>query len=76
MTVIKVCLGTSCYVRGNDGTLSFLEDYIKKNKKDATIELSACRCSELCQGGPNIFINDKKYARPTKDELIQILETL
>lgn len=76
MTVIKVCLGSSCYIRGNNDILTFLEDYVKKNDKQATIELLGCRCTDLCQGGPNIFINDKKYTKPTQAELIRILETL
>ena len=76
MTVIKVCLGSSCYVRGNDKTLAFLENYISQNKKDISIELLGCRCTNSCQDGPNIFINDKKYPHPSQDELIQILEKL
>ncbi|MBQ4084769.1 MAG: NAD(P)H-dependent oxidoreductase subunit E [Alphaproteobacteria bacterium] len=76
MTVIKVCLGSSCYVRGNDKILSFLEDYIQKHEKDIQLDLLGCRCANLCQDGPNIFIDDKKYSRLTTEELTQILETL
>ena len=75
MTVVRVCLGSSCYVRGNDKMLAFLEDYAQKNKK-VQIELVGCRCSNLCQDGPNLFINDKKYSRLTPKELVSILETL
>ena len=53
-----------------------LEEYIQKSKKNIQIELSGCRCGNLCQDGPNIFINDKKYSHPTQKELIQILEAL
>lgn len=76
MTVIKVCLGSSCYIRGNDKKLTFLQDYVEKNKKDIQIELVGCRCTNLCQDGPNIFIDDKKYSNPTQEELIRILEAL
>jgi len=76
MTVIKVCLGSSCYVRGNDKTLSFLEDYVQKNNKNISIELLGCRCTNACQDGPNIFIEEKKYSHPSQEELIQILEAL
>ncbi len=76
MTTIKVCLGSSCYVRGNDKTLAFLEDYISKNKKDVTIELLGCRCTNACQDGPSIFINDKRYAHPSHEELTNLLEGL
>lgn len=76
MAVIKVCLGSSCYVRGNDKMLAFIEDYIQKNKKEISIELVGCRCTNLCQDGPNIFIEDKKYSNISKDELIKVLEAL
>lgn len=76
MTTIKVCLGSSCYVRGNDKTLAFLEDYISKNKKDVTIELLGCRCSNACQDGPSIFINDKRYGHLNQEELTNLLEGL
>lgn len=76
MAVVKVCLGSSCYIRGNDKTLAFLQEYIEKNKKEIQIELVGCRCANLCQNGPNIFIDDKKYSHPTQDELVRILEAL
>lgn len=76
MTVVRVCLGSSCYVRGNDKMLAFLEDYVQKNNKKVQIELVGCRCSNLCQDGPNLFINDKRYSRLTPKELVSILETL
>lgn len=76
MTVIKVCLGSSCYVRGNDKTLAFLEEYIQKKQKDISVELIGCRCTNACQDGPNIFINDKKCSYKTMDDLIKIIEAL
>ncbi len=76
MTVIKVCLGSSCYVRGNNETLAFLENYIHQSKKEISLELLGCRCTNACQEGPNIFINGKKYSHPTQEELLSVLEAL
>ena len=76
MTVIKVCLGSSCYVRGNDKTLAFLEDYITKNNKNISLELMGCRCTNSCQDGPNVFIDDKKYSHLSVEQLTEILEKL
>ncbi|MGN0919264.1 MAG: (2Fe-2S) ferredoxin domain-containing protein [Alphaproteobacteria bacterium] len=76
MTVVKVCLGSSCYVRGNDKILSFLEGYIQKHQKEMKIEIIGCRCTNLCQEGPNIFIDNKKYSGLNQTELEKILETL
>ena len=76
MTVVKVCLGSSCYVRGNDKMLAFIEKYINQSKKDISVQLLGCRCTNACQDGPNIFIGDIKYSHPSQDELMQILEKL
>ncbi len=76
MTTIKVCLGSSCYVRGNDKTLAFLQEYVKQNNKDINIELVGCRCTNLCQDGPNIFIDDKKYSGLNQQEIIRLLEKM
>lgn len=76
MTTVKFCLGSSCYVRGNDKTLAFLEKYIRENKKDISIEVVGCRCRNLCQEGPNIYINDEKYHYTTPEDLIKTIEAL
>ena len=76
MSVIKVCLGSSCYVRGNDKTITFIENYIQNHHKELSIELIGCRCTDACKDGPNIFIDDKKYSNPTSAELVKILEAL
>ena len=63
-------------MRGNDKMLAFIEDYIRKNNKEISIELVGCRCTNLCQDGPNIFIADKKYSNINKEELTKVLEAL
>ena len=76
MAIIKICLGSSCYVRGNDKTLNFIQKYISKNKKDINVEILGCRCTNSCQDGPNIFIDNKRYSHLTEDELLNLLEAL
>ena len=31
MKTIKICMGSSCFARGNDQNLEFIEKYIKEN---------------------------------------------
>ncbi len=73
---IKVCMGSSCFARGNLQNLSFLEEYIKENNLDADIELIGGLCEEKCESGPNIYINDNFYNEVDEDKLKQILEGL
>ena len=71
---ITVCMGSSCFARGNQENLAFLEDYIKEHGKDANIELEGARCENKCASGPNIYINGQEYNNVDIDKLKEILE--
>ncbi len=71
---ITVCMGSSCFARGNQENLAFLEDYIQQNGIDANIELEGTRCENKCASGPNIYINGKEYNSVDIDKLKKILE--
>lgn len=72
---IKLCMGSSCFVRGNTENLSFIEEYINKNNLSAKIDLSGCRCENCCSSGPNIFINGIKYSNVNPEEIKKIIES-
>ena len=71
---ITVCMGSSCFARGNQENLAFLEDYIKEHGIDTNIELEGSRCENKCASGPNIYINGKEYNNVDIDKLKEILE--
>lgn len=74
MTVeIKICMGSSCFARGNDKNLEFIEKYVRENNLDAEIEIYGARCENICEKGPNILINDKIYNNITPEKIIEIL---
>lgn len=58
---LTICMGSSCFARGNNENLELIEEYIKENNLDDKIELLGIRCSNQCADGPHIFINEKKY---------------
>lgn len=74
--IIKVCMGSSCFARGNLDNLNFLENYIKENNLDMDIELIGGLCTEQCSKGPNIFIDDVLYNEINQEKLKQILENV
>lgn len=76
MKTIKMCLGSSCFARGNDELLSFVKKYIADNKLNGKVELTGCRCEHLCADGPNVFIDNEKYTNVTEQKLVEILEKL
>ena len=73
MITVKLCMGSSCFARGNGDMLEFLQEYISAHHLDAEVMLSGCRCQNHCSGGPNLFINDKKYMNISKEKAIELL---
>lgn len=73
---ITVCMGSSCFARGNAQNLEFIENYIKENNLDAEIELSGARCEGKCATGPNITINGTEYNEVDEDKINEIFASL
>lgn len=73
---IKICMGSSCFARGNDVNLEYIEKFIKDNNLDAKLELFGARCENLCSEGPSIVINQKRYTQMNPEKLKPILEEL
>lgn len=71
---ITVCMGSSCFARGNVENLEFIEKFIKENNIEAKIELSGSRCEGKCAEGPNIIINGKEYHSINVKQLEEILK--
>lgn len=70
---ISVCMGSSCFARGNNENLEFIENYIKENNLDAEIDLSGTRCEGKCASGPNINVNGVEYSEVDTDKIKSIL---
>ncbi len=58
---IRICMGSSCFRRGNRMNLEFIEQYIDEHGCAAEVELVGSRCEELCRQGPNLQINGQMY---------------
>ena len=75
--VIRVCLGTACYVRGGKRVL----DSLKKNldvdvggtTADRLFSLEIARCFGACGLAPTISIDDRVYQRVKPAEIVEIL---
>ncbi len=59
---IELCMGSSCFARGNNNVLSILEEYIAENGLEDRIELGGHLCLGRCSTGPHIMIGGKEYS--------------
>lgn len=76
--IIKVCLGTACYVKGAQDILErlsgVLEVEVGKTTSDGKFTLEAARCLGACGLAPVLMIDDKVYGRLIPDDVIRIIE--
>ncbi len=70
---ITVCMGSSCFARGNQQNLAFIEAFIKTHDLDAEVDLAGARCENKCALGPNVIINGVEYNSVNEEKLEQIL---
>ncbi len=76
--VIKVCLGTACYVKGSQAIIDRiskeLDVEVGKTTKDGKFTLEATRCLGACGLAPVMMIGERVYGRLTPDDIPRILE--
>jgi NADH:ubiquinone oxidoreductase subunit E len=75
--VIRVCLGTACYVRGGKQVLDALKKELAidvgETTDDKTFSLEIARCFGACGLAPAIMINDDVHQRVKPARIKQIL---
>ncbi len=74
MRQIRICLGSSCYSRGNNTHLEAIKKYIAENHLEAEISFSGHLCEELCNKGPVLTIDGKTYQEVNLSGLYKILQ--
>ena len=72
---IVICLGSSCFARGNNKNLEFIQEYLKVNNLKAKITFKGQLCSQQCSKGPVVIIDGEMYTDVNKTKLMEILNT-
>ena len=73
---IVVCLGSSCFARGNSAILAVLQQYVQSKGPNASVRLSGCLCQDQCKQGPNLKIGDEFHHNITAARLRELLQQL
>ena len=72
---IKICLGSSCFSRGNKTTLQLIQKYLKDHQLEREVILKGNHCFGNCNSGPNLKIGNKLYEQVNQESVLEILET-
>ena len=77
--LVRVCLGTACYVRGGKEILSSLQKIlgitVGQTTEDRTFSLELGRCFGACGLAPVIMIDDNVHQRVKPSKLSAILNS-
>jgi NADH:ubiquinone oxidoreductase subunit E len=71
---MQICLGSSCFSRGNKEVVMFIREYLKKHHLDDKIIFKGVRCMGHCSEGPNLKINESIIEGVTLIKIEGILE--
>lgn len=73
-TKVSICLGSSCFARGSQKNLDFLQKYFAENNLEESVDFSGHLCEELCKKGPTIKIGDNVYYGVNQQNIQAILD--
>jgi NADH-quinone oxidoreductase subunit G len=68
---INICFGTSCYVRGAQRLYNQLMAYLKDNNLMEQTAISAAFCTEKCESGPVLKVNNTVLEHCTIEKAIE-----
>jgi NADH:ubiquinone oxidoreductase subunit E len=71
---MQICLGSSCFSRGNKDVVMFIREYLRKNHLDDKVIFKGARCMGRCSNGPNLNINGVTIEGVTLSKIEAILE--
>jgi NADH:ubiquinone oxidoreductase subunit E len=71
---IILCLGSSCFARGNDDIIPHIKRFISRHELDDKVEFRGDHCFSNCSEGPNLMIGSKMFSQISVQNIDSILE--
>jgi len=73
---IVICLGSSCFARGNAENLDVAQKFIRAEGLNVQVRLTARLCQDQCKEGPNVSIDGELHHAVTPSAMLGLLEVL
>ena len=70
---IELCMGSSCFARGNSGVLQAIETFAQETGSGDRIELEGHLCLGKCNSGPHITIDGETYSCLDEECIIDLI---
>ncbi len=73
---IVVCLGSSCFARGNAQNLATIEAYVRNHGLEDCVRVTGSLCQDKCKQGPNLTVDGIHHHEVTPAKLREIMQQL
>ncbi len=71
--IVELCMGSSCFSRGNSRALELIENFIEENDFYSIIKVKGHLCLGNCSKGPIIKINHRDYENINPECVIDLI---
>ena len=77
MKTIVICMGSSCFARGNARNVELAEAFLDAHPElEARVDLRGGLCCDRCAEGPNVIIDDVVHTRVDEAAMRALLDSL
>jgi NADH:ubiquinone oxidoreductase subunit E len=73
MIFIDICMGSSCFCRGNNRNVELLGQFITEQGLKEGCRVTGHRCRDQCTRGPNLAIDGTEHSSVDPVSLMTIL---
>ncbi len=71
---ITICMGSSCFSRGNKRALNTIKEYLHENQITDMVTFKGAHCFGNCDNGPILKINNNVFKKVTLENVNGILD--
>ena len=75
---ITVCIGSSCFARGNELNVEVIQKYLEEHhlKDEVDLELQGALCQGRCADGPSVVVDDQIYTKVDRGVMLDLMKKL
>ncbi len=71
---IVICMGSSCFSRGNKHTINLIKKYLKENEREQRVVFRGAHCTGICEKGPVLVLDGIKHTKVTPESVVSLLD--
>jgi NADH:ubiquinone oxidoreductase subunit E len=71
---VVICLGSSCFARGNKQLVKIVNDYLRDRNLLNEVRFHGERCFGHCALGPSLKLDEKLMEKLDEESIVQLLD--